>query len=358
MKLFHDTLETTNPFPHGLFWAIMKGSKPPKPVVDLIANAQSKGITASTVEIETYDTFMLRLWRNLPAKSEELDKVVRRGSSGVVSIPVPEPGSQKPLIRYNALPVLEAPRSCFRVELKEPPTWEAVSEALGEDRPEFIFTLDDGLIAIGDKSEIEATFGDRVSSIAATTFDPNWTTNGRMQIKRFVEDAAGRCFSASRPLLMRRNRGGLHLIVDNGTRDVGGLEKLQRVCGKLWGTIPGLSVPKTDWHEAATKVGFAESLQISLSIVEGQMWLLLRPDVWIWPPFARRHSVDWLDQRKKSRRNDVFDELLSAWVSVLLDDPEKGQFVQVSLTDGEASPENPNFLISSRTGYSLKEVRR
>ena len=358
MKLFRDTLETTNPFPHGLYWAIMKGSEPPKPVADLIAQAQAKGVTASTIELETYDTFMLRLWRNLPAKSDKLDKGVRRGRSSAVCIPVSEPGTQKPIIRYNGLPILETPNQCYRVNLKIPPTWKSISETFGEDRPEFIFTLDDELIVIGEVSEIEETFGDQVTSIESTTFDPNWTTNGRMQIKRFVEDAAGRCFAASCPLLLRRNRSGLHLIIDNGTRDVGGLEKLQQVCGKLWGTIPGLSVPETDWHDAAEKVDFAEALQFSLSIVEGQMWLLLRPDVWIWPPFARRYAVDWLDQRKKDRRNDVFDELLSAWVSVLLDDPDKGATVQISLHDGDASPSNPCFLLSSRTGYSLKEVRR
>ena len=358
MKLFQEALQTNNPFPHGLFWAIMKGTTPPEPVADLIAQAQAQGIAASTIEIETYDTFMLRLWRNLPSKSENLDKAVRRGGSEGVSIPISEPGSQKPLIRYNALPILEAPKSCYRLDLKNPPTWNSVSELLGENRPEFIFTIDDGLIAIGDKSEIEEAFGNQISRIATVSFDPNWAISGRMQIKRFVEDAAGQCFAARRPLLMRRNRSGLHLIVDKGTQDVGCLEKLQQACGALWGTIPGLSIPESDWHDAVDKVDFAESVQISLSVVEGQMWLMLRPNVWIWPSFARRDAADWLDQRKKDRRNDVFNELLNAWVSVLLDDPNREEIVRVSFFDGDASPENPSFLISSRTGYSLKEVRK
>ena len=59
--LFRSVLETTNPFPHGLFWTHLKGSPLPETVVELIANARAKGVNASMVPIETFNSMMTRI---------------------------------------------------------------------------------------------------------------------------------------------------------------------------------------------------------------------------------------------------------------------------------------------------------
>src|SRR5579872_5930626 len=65
-------LSGTNPFPHGLFWTVMKGRKPLKAVADLIAAAKAQGINAEVIEIETFDSLMSRIWKQLPSVPAQL----------------------------------------------------------------------------------------------------------------------------------------------------------------------------------------------------------------------------------------------------------------------------------------------
>ena len=65
MDLLRSALKTHNPFPHGLFWTGMKGAPVLPSVTRLIEDAQSAGVNAAFVEVETFDAFMLRLWRNI-----------------------------------------------------------------------------------------------------------------------------------------------------------------------------------------------------------------------------------------------------------------------------------------------------
>jgi SIR2-like domain len=68
MALIEEALGGPNPFPHGLFWTTMKGRRPFKTVEDLIAKARARGVKADIVEIETFDSLMSRVWRQLPSR--------------------------------------------------------------------------------------------------------------------------------------------------------------------------------------------------------------------------------------------------------------------------------------------------
>ena len=59
-----------------MYWTHLKGSKLPATVLDLIIAARAKGVNASTVAIETYDSMMTRLWRNIENKTKEMDDKV------------------------------------------------------------------------------------------------------------------------------------------------------------------------------------------------------------------------------------------------------------------------------------------
>ena len=102
MKLFQQALAGANPFPHGLFWTGRKGSPVLPGVLELIQQAQAKGIEAEYVEVDTFDALMLRLWRNLDNKIPEYDAKVRKTGQASVSIPLPAPGKGE-IVRLNAL---------------------------------------------------------------------------------------------------------------------------------------------------------------------------------------------------------------------------------------------------------------
>ena len=123
MALLRDVLAGNNPFPHGLFWTTLKGRKPSGSVEDLITAARARGVKAEIVEIETFDSLMSRLWRQLPNRSPALVAAVNKGAAVAVNIPVPAAGNTKPILRLNGLPVVELPEHCFELRFQKEQEW-------------------------------------------------------------------------------------------------------------------------------------------------------------------------------------------------------------------------------------------
>ena len=84
------------------------------------------------------------------------------------------------------------------------------------------------------------------------------------------------------------------------------------------------------------------------------MWLLLDPDIWIWPPRARRSAASFMDQRRGDRYNNKYNELLDAWIRVILDVDKRDSMIALSAFDEGSDAENPSFQISSRTAFSRR----
>lgn len=357
MALFRDILAAPNPFPHGLFWMKMKGSEPMESVTSLIQDAKAAGVRAEFVDIETYDTVMLRLWRNLRQPPEGLDERVRKGRAGTVQIALPDRKGGKPIVRLSALPLTRIPERCAKVILKKTPSWDTVSEIQRQSETDAILTFDGDVMAWGSSQELERAFGSDFVGTEEMTFNSDWRTSSRLHLKRFLEDGLAQALCRERPLLRRRRGSGIFLIVDQKAQDIGIFQDLFHETGKTTGLVPGLSIPETEHHRRADKVHFAEAVHVSLAFADDRLWLLLKPDVWIWPSFARQHATQFLDSRKANRRNDKHDRLLSAWIGILSD--HAGKDVEVALTpfDGEAGFANPEFGFSTQTGYAMKRGR-
>ena len=357
MALFHAILEAPNPFPHGLYWMKMRGSTPIDSVASLMKGAKAAGVRADFVDIETYDTVMLRLWRNLPNQPDGLDAKVRKGRAGTVQIAVPEPKGTKPLLRFNGLPVTKVPTTCAEVKLKTTSSWEAIADFKRQPETSAVLTFDGKVLAWGGRQDIEDTFGAEFLGKSEVTFDPDWRAGSRLHIKNFLEEGLARAICRVRPLLQRRQGSGVSLIVDHKALDVGILEDLHRETGKVTGSVPGLSLPATEEHEAVHQVHFAEAVHMSLGYADNRLWLLLKPDVWIWPRFARQHATNFLDKRKADRRNDKHDRMLSAWIGILSDHAGRDVEVTFSPFDGDTGFANPVFGFSTQTGFAMKRGR-
>jgi len=103
------------------------------------------------------------------------------------------------------------------------------------------------------------------------------------------------------------------LIVDPHAKTKSGLEALSHVVGgRISGTIPGLFAPVTEQHPQPVKVDWAEAVQVSIDFKNGRAWLLLDPDIWIWPARARHDAVGFLDERRSDRFNQKYNAILDA----------------------------------------------
>lgn len=353
MKLMSDVLEAPNPFPHGLYWAGLKSSPVHPSVEALLAKAVRAGVKAEYVEIETFDAFMSRLWRNIDGKPAGLDAKVRKAHVANVVIPLPATGNAKPLVRLNGLPV-QLPQKCFELTFKQPQEWSDLRESTREWREAVIVTKGESVWAWGLKGDIEKCFGDKLTGIAEADLPSDYQAPENLHFKAFFEEALIAALTKGKPLLPRMKPSSGFIIVDPHAEDVGPLGDLQQAVGKTTGLIPGLLSPVNDEHPEADKVRWAECLRVSLDRKEGRDWLLLEPDIWIWPTHAREVATEFLDERKAKRFNSAHNQLLQVWTSLILGSGQRNTDLEFQPFDNGSAVENPTFQVGSRTAFSKR----
>lgn len=354
MQLLRSVLDGGNAFPHGLLWTGLKGSAISPAVDQLLQEAEKAGVQARYVEIETFDALMLRLWRNLDQKSAELDAKVQKTDVASVNIPLPTGGRGRPLLRFNALPIRRLPRRCLRLSFTKPMEWGDLREARHESGGQLILTKADSVWCWGEREAIKDQFGKDLVSMAETDVPPDFTTAENLHVKGFLEEAISAAIARGRPLLTRSSRHSVYLMVDPHAADVGALDPLFDVVGKTSGIVSGLFSAITDKHPRAEQVCWSEAARISVDMRDGAAWLLIDPDVWIWPARSRQEAVEFLDERRRDRFNGKYNELLSAWIQIILDTDESGIDVEFTALEGPESSGNPAFVVGSRTAFAWR----
>ncbi|WP_263588201.1 hypothetical protein [Sphingopyxis sp. GC21] len=131
------------------------------------------------------------------------------------------------------------------------------------------------------------------------------------------------------------------------------LQPLFSAVGKLTGQVSGVFAPIDDEHPAPERVFWAEAARISIAQKHGAFWLLVDPDIWIWPPRAREAAREFLDERRKDRLNAKFDAILTAWIGVLAGTAQRGAVIEVSAFGDVETDANPSFTFGNRTGFSM-----
>lgn len=354
MKLFHRVLESSNPLPHGLFWTGIKGF-PVHPAVDVVlGQARAGGVNARYVEIETYDAFMLRLWRNIEGKPQELDAKVRKSRLASVDIALPPPGRAKPLLRLNALPLLSVPDKCLSLTFKKPKEWDELRQASRESESALVLTKSDSVWCWGSEERVREAFGSDLVSLGVRDLPTDIRAVENLHVKGFIEEALCLALARDRPLLNRIRRSSAYLIADPHAEDVSGLDPLFQVVGKTSGIVTRLFTAVTTDHPKAEQVRWSEALRLSVDLKNGRLWVLLDPDIWVWPPRAREHATEFLDERRSDRFNKKHNELLDAWVHVVLGTDARNTEITLLAFGQGSDAENPSFCIGSRTAFTRR----
>lgn len=356
MRLFQRVLETDNPFPHGLYWTGLKGSAAPPPVEKLLNDARDRGVQADYVEIETFDTLMLRLWRNIQGKPPDLDAKVQKAQLSPVSIPLPPGGRGKPLLRFNSLPILEAPSQCLSLSFKSPKEWSDLRRVRNDAEGRLVFTKAEAVWCWGERDLIDEAFGNDLLSVSEQALPSDIREGGNLHVQGFMEEALCKGIARGKPLLTRADRSSAYLIVDSHSDDISLIEPVTKIVGKTSGLISGLFSAVTEDHPNAEQVRWSEALRISIDMRNGGLWLLLDPDIWVWPPRSRQDAADFLDKRRGGRFNPKYNELLSAWAKVILGADQPNKEIRVSAFDADEGAANPVFVIGSRTAFSRRGV--
>ena len=353
MSIIDRVLDSPNPFPQGLYWTGLKGSAVHPAVRAMLEKARKAGVQAEYVEVETFDAFMSRLWRQLDGKPIDLDMKVRGAQVADVAIPLPFVGNAKPIIRLNGLPV-RLPQRCFKLEFKRPQEWADLREATKDHRSAVIVTKGEHVCCWGRADDIRACFGTSLTGMVEIDLPDDFHAADNLHLKAFFEEGLITALTKGKPLLPRMKPSAGYIIVDPHAVEVGPLAPLQRVVGKTAGLIPRLLSPVDHEHPVAQKVQWAEALRVSLDRKDARTWLLLEPDIWIWPTHARTVATQFLDKRKGQRYNGTHNQLLNAWTEIVLATNERNAELALRPFDDGSEAETPTFHIGSRTAFSRR----
>lgn len=357
MDMLHAVLETTNPFPHGVFWTLLKGTTPSPGLEAFLSAAKKKNVEAHPVFVETYDALMLRLWRNTPNKDPELDREVRGAAFTPVSIPLPSTGHVNPIVRLNALPLVSLPKKCQKLETRKPLAWEDVQEIRGRSDGALVITRTDAVLCWGLPHDIKSIVGPAFVGLSEADVPQDLSLATSLPIKGFVEEALVAALARGKPLLRRTNRTSSFVIASPQTDSTSALSPITNIVGRASGPVAGLIAPPDEFHPEAERVFWAEAARVSVEQKFGRPWMVIEPDVWIWPTRARRLATDFLGQRRKDRLNAKFNALLDAWIRVLLNTETRNTVSTVTAFNGGTPAENPHFEIGSRSAFTRRLSR-
>ena len=177
--------------------------------------------------------------------------------------------------------------------------------------------------------------------------NPTQAIKESMVIKSFYEEALANALVNGKPLHLRKNRKQFYAVVDHRHAEDQIFNSLKKATGYKDGTGPVCGSFQRD-------IFWAEAVSIRLEEKNGNLWLLLRPDIWGKPLSERQNFRDEIKARKKYRFNQKSNEFLNAWITILLGEIG-GNDVKI---EHFADTEFPiQFELNSRSAFSRKESR-
>ena len=353
MAMFREAIDQNNAFPHGLFWTVTRISRVEAPVRELMDYAHSKGIKGGIVETGTFDEMLAKIWRLVAEKNPEIDAKVRSATVKPVKIPLPPVGTAFPMLRTNALQIIGFPHTCGMIDYDGALDIGQLKSVLIEKRPTCSVCHTDRILFWGDGKELAKIYEpDRVKSISSFEIDDLVRAiNASTYLKSMVEQTVATALVADKPLLLRKQGKTWYAITQHKEADSDALKPLRDALsrtdrdGKLHkGFVNGQVFGLKD-------VYWAEAVSLKVEERNGQLWLLLQPDVWISPNKMREEATDFLYKKKINRWNKQASDLLSAWIEILLGGIGKGG---ASVTAYKDTEHPAQFQISMRSAFSRK----
>ncbi|PLK47007.1 SIR2 family protein [Uliginosibacterium sp. TH139] len=353
MAMLREAIDQNNAFPHGLYWTVTQISRVEAPVRELMDYANSKGIEGGIVETGTFDEMLAKIWRLIAEKSPDVDAKVRSATTKQVKIPLPPVGNAYPMLRTNALRITGFPSACGTIDYDGAVDIGELKSVLFEKQPPCSVCHTDRILFWGDGKEIAKIYEPkRVKSITSFEIDDLvHAINASTYFKSMVEHTVATALVADKPLMLRKQNKTWYAITHHEQAHSDALKSMRDALsrkdfdGKLHngvvnGRVPGLK-----------DVYWAEAVSLKIEERDGQLWLLLQPDVWISPNKMREEATVFLRKKKIYRWNKQASNLLSAWIEVLLGGVGKGDASVTAYKDTEHSAQ---FQISMRSAFSRR----
>jgi hypothetical protein len=336
MDTLDDAASKPGAFPAGFFW-LHRGEDAPLPRVQaLLARAVATGVEAALVRIENFDEALrdsVRLIDGLDMTDLDAFATERRRWS-----PPPRPVGRRawPVVRLNALPVVEVPNVCRRVACSIGGTADVRSaiEKAGVDV--LAARTRAGVLAFGADSDVRKAFGCH----AITEFDLHTIEARRLRYdsaeRGLLREAMTRAIVRGRGVVaIRRRNADLLAPADP--------------LGAPWGELGRLVGPLVGWVPDHPELGWREGLSTRLDWADDRLWLLIDPCT-VFDGICdanKAFAANFGRERTVRRYNRQLNDLLAFWVAYLAGDAQLRAF---GIGDGIDAV----FRLSLDTAYSRR----
>lgn len=356
MAMLREAIEQNNSFPHGLYWTVTRISRVEAPVRELMDYAHSKGVKGGIVETGTFDEMLAKIWRLIAEKNPDVDGKVRSATAKQVKIPLPPAGTAYPILRTNALQITGFPIICGTIDYDGALDIGRLKSVLFEKQPPCSVCYTDRVLFWGDGKELAKIYEpDRVKSVSSFDIaDLVLAIDASTYLKSMVEQTVATALVAEKPLMLRKQGKTWYAITDHKEAYSDALKPLRDALswtdrdgkvhnGVVNGQVYGLK-----------QVYWAEAVSLKVEERNGQLWLLLKPDVWVSPNKMREEATDFLYKKKIRRYNQQAFGILSAWIGILLGGLGKGD---ATVTAYKGTEHPARFQISMRSAFSRRSAQ-
>jgi NAD-dependent SIR2 family protein deacetylase len=311
MDTLEAALERDASFPSGLFW-LHRGEDPPLPRVQrLLAAAAGMGVDGGLVPIENFDETLRDLVRLAPDLDiKVLDELA---SERRIWSPAPSPARDRgfPVVRLNALELIETPTVCRRVVCGIGGVAEVKSAIEAADLPVLATRSRAGVLAFGADADVRAV----LSTYGIEDFDLHTIEVRRLryesQERGLLREALTRALTREHRMTVDRRRS--NDLLAPASVDDAKWAPLKNLTGSLGGTV-----------EKQHELKWREGVAIRLDWADDRLWLLLEPrTVFDGLTHANRAAAtDFARERTVRRYNPTLNAFLSFW-STLFASPER-----------------------------------
>jgi hypothetical protein len=294
-------------FPEGLFWLHRDPESPEGSPAELLTRAAARGIEVAWVQAMTFDEAVGETLIPVVVSSEASARLnSARPPARATPFPLAAAGSGWPVLRVNALRLLDHPVTCRRVECEIGGTGEVRRAVIEANGNVIALRRRDGVVGFGPDREFRRIFDPyRITAFDAAPLVPR--AGASMDVALLYEALSG-ALSRERQLVHHRMRGQHVLTIDPALATDARFAALRSVASSLIGTIP------------KTTLAWAEGVEIQLEWHNGQPWLVFDPVVWAAPSAdeeQRNTRLAWLKNRTAPRYNRAWNSLFEAWSAIL-----------------------------------------
>ena len=352
MNAFNQALENPNPFPKGLFWITSVQGNVFSSVTDLIEKAKAKGVNAHIIEAGTFDALLNSIWKQL-----EFDNKIRRAIFEIPKINKYTSPPNYPLIRTNAFPIVQMPKTCLSIETSQSLTMIEFKAKVISANSAAIVAKESSILAWGSQEEIHKIIPQTEIANSSLINLEDKLSHFRQNtlINAFYNRALAIATIKEKPLKLKRRKDSFYAVISSKHKGFSQMEPILKTGlatfnfrtkqseepRQLAGLLPG-----------TRDVYWMECVQISIEYFDGNFYMTLVPDIWIEPSEKRKEARDFITDKKKSRYNQVQNNLLNAWKQILLGGSKEAI---LKLYDDEVN--NAIFIINTTTAYSCRQIQ-